>query len=75
MDDADVLIIQTAIKKAVNNIIIVVGEDVDLLAILTARTPVSQDFFFQTRLRFQHSKNVERKLYSSRSLDLHHLIR
>lgn len=30
-DDADVLIIETAINEAVNNIIIVVGEDVDLL--------------------------------------------
>lgn len=71
IDDADVLIIETAIKKAVNNITIVVGEDVDLLVILTARTPVSQEIFFLK----PGKKNIERKLYSSQSFDLHHLIR
>jgi len=70
-DDADVLIIETAINEAVNNITIVVGEDVDLLVILTARALATQEIFFLK----PGNKNVERKLYSSQSFDQHHLIR
>ncbi|GBM10335.1 hypothetical protein AVEN_141916-1, partial [Araneus ventricosus] len=38
-NDADVLIIETALEKFNTNTTFLVGEDVDLLIILTARTP------------------------------------
>ena len=46
-NDADVLIIETAIEQfnATNNSI-VVGEDVDLLVLLTARTPIDKIIYF-----------------------------
>jgi hypothetical protein len=70
-DDADVLIIETAINEAVNNITIVVGEDVNLLVILTVRALTTQEILFLK----PGKKNVDRKLYSSQSFDQHHLIR
>lgn len=54
-----------------NNITIVVGEDVDLLVILTARALATQEIFFLK----PGKKNVERKLYSSQSFNQNHLIR
>lgn len=45
-DDADVLIIETAIEEAYTKKTIIVGEDVDLLVILIARTPSQKQFFF-----------------------------
>ncbi|KMQ87542.1 hypothetical protein RF55_13146 [Lasius niger] len=66
-DDADVLIIETALKQACRNTTVVVGEDVDLLVILIARTPIDKEIFF---LKPGKGK-VERKIYSSRSFDEH----
>lgn len=47
-DDADLLIIQTAIRESLNSesTIAVVGEDVDLLILLTALTPESRNITF-----------------------------
>lgn len=43
-NDADVLIIETAIEQShLTNSTIVVGEDVDLLVLLTARTPAEKN--------------------------------
>ncbi|KAE9528592.1 hypothetical protein AGLY_012167 [Aphis glycines] len=69
-DNADVLIIKTAINEAMNNITTVVGDDVDLFVILTAHSLATQEIFFLK----PNKKNVEKKLYSSRSFD-QHLIR
>ena len=46
-NDADVLIIETAIEQLnVTNTTVVVGEDVDLLVLLTARTPIDKIIYF-----------------------------
>ncbi|KAI4474185.1 hypothetical protein M0804_014978 [Polistes exclamans] len=46
-NDADVFIIETAIEKFdATNTTIVVGEDVDLLVLLTARTPMDEIIYF-----------------------------
>ena len=45
--DADVLIIETAIEQFnTTNTTVVVGEDVDLLILLTARTPIDKIIYF-----------------------------
>ncbi|GBN07374.1 hypothetical protein AVEN_182106-1 [Araneus ventricosus] len=45
-NDADVLIIETSLEKFNTNTTIVVGEDVDFLIILTARTPTDRIIYF-----------------------------
>ncbi|GBN07777.1 hypothetical protein AVEN_152515-1 [Araneus ventricosus] len=45
-NDADVLIIETTLEMFNTNTTIVVGEDVDLLIILTARTPIDRITYF-----------------------------
>lgn len=45
-DDADVLIIETALEISHANTAVVVGEDVDLLVLLIARASSHQRFFF-----------------------------
>lgn len=60
-DDADVLIIKTAIEEAYTRKTIIVGEDVDLLVILIARTPSQKQLFF---LKPGKGK-VDTKIYSS----------
>lgn len=39
-DGADVLIVETAIEKSMNNTTIIVGEDINLLVLLIARTQI-----------------------------------
>lgn len=64
-DDADVLIIETAIKKfSVTNTTVVVGEDVDLLVLLTARTPTEKIIYFFKPGKAQNQSEI----YSSNSL-------
>lgn len=63
-NDADVLIIETAIEQSNTNTTIVVGEDVDLLIILTARTPIDKIIYFLKPGKAQ----IETKMYSSQSL-------
>lgn len=70
-DDADVLIIETAIEESYKNTTVVIGEDVDLLVILTARTPIDIEIF----LLKPGKGKVEQKIYSSRSFDQHKNIR
>ncbi|GBM38240.1 hypothetical protein AVEN_47337-1 [Araneus ventricosus] len=62
--NADVLIIDTALEKFNANTTIVVGEDVDLLIILTARTPNDRIIYFLKLVKAQ----METKLYSFQSL-------
>lgn len=63
-NDADVLIIETAIEKFnATNTTIVVGEDVDLLVLLTARTPIDKINYFLKPGRAQQRTEI----YSSKS--------
>lgn len=64
-NDADVLIIETALEKFnATNTTIVVGEDVDLLVLLTARTPIDKIIYF-----LKPGKTQQRtEIYSSKSL-------
>lgn len=70
-DDADVLIIETALECSRTNRTVVVGEDVDLLVILVGRAPINEEIFF---LKPGKGK-VQRKLYSSRSFNKYEDIR
>ncbi|KAI4481113.1 hypothetical protein M0804_009739 [Polistes exclamans] len=64
-NDADVLIIETAIEKFdATNTTIVIGEDVDLLVLLTARTPMDKIIYFLKPGRAQQRTEI----YSSKSL-------
>lgn len=64
-NDADVLIIETAIEQFnLTNTTIVVGEDVDLLVLLTARTPTEKTIFFLKPGKAQRQSDI----YSSKSL-------
>lgn len=64
-NDADVLIIETAIEQFnLTNTTIVVGEDVDLLVLLTARTPTEKIIYFLKPGKAQHQSEI----YSSKSL-------
>ena len=64
-NDADVLIIETAIEQSnTTNTTIVVGEDVDLLVLLTARTPIDTIIYFLKPGKAQHQqKYIHRKVY------------
>lgn len=64
-NDADVLIIETAIEQFKRpNTTVVVGEDVDLLILLTARTPIDKIIYFLKPGKAQ----VQSTIYSSQSL-------
>ena len=64
-NDADVLIVETAIEQFNStHTIIVVGEDVDLLVLLTARTPTEKTIFFLKPGKAQHQSEI----YTSKSL-------
>ncbi|KAK4885772.1 hypothetical protein RN001_002043 [Aquatica leii] len=64
-NDADVLIIETAIEKFIaTNTTIVVGEDVDLLVLLTAKTPSHTIIYFLKPGKAQQRSEI----YSSKSL-------
>lgn len=67
-DDADVLIVETAIEKSINNTTIIVGEDIDLLILLIARTQILDQ---PTSIFFKKpgKNNVETKIYSTESLN------
>jgi len=62
-DDADVLIIETALEQININKSIVVGEDIDLLVLLIARTPAEKEIYF---LKPGKAK-VKTTIYSSKS--------
>lgn len=67
-DDTDVLIVETAIENSINNTTIIVGEDIDLLVLLIARTKIldqpTSKFF-----KKPGKNNVETKIYSTDSLN------
>ena len=64
-NDADVLIIETAIEQLnATNTTVVVGEDVDLLALLTARTPIDKIIYFLKPGKAQQQTEI----YPSKSL-------
>lgn len=64
-NDADVLIIETAIEQFnFTNTTIVVGEDVDLLVLLAARTPTEKTIFFLNQEKLNiNRKYIHRKVY------------
>jgi hypothetical protein len=66
-DDTDFMIVETAltISKTNKNATVIVGEDIDILVIMTARTPPNLEIFF---LKPEKGK-VEQKIYSSSSLE------
>jgi len=63
-NDADVLIIETALENSRLNTTAVVGEDVDLLLLLIARTPSHEQIFF---IKPGKGK-IETQIYSSGSI-------
>ncbi|GBM42367.1 hypothetical protein AVEN_129797-1 [Araneus ventricosus] len=66
-NDDDVLIIETALENFNINTTIIVGEYVDLLIILTARTPTDRIIYFLKPGKAE----IETKMYSSQSLTLY----
>lgn len=64
-NDADVLIIETALEQFNTNTTIVVGEDVELLIILTAQIPTNKIIYFLKPGKAQ----TPTKMYSSQSLN------
>lgn len=66
VDDADSLIIQTAIEMSSAHHVTVIGEDVDLLILLVALAPVGRNIHFVK----PGKGNVERKTFSSRDLQV-----
>lgn len=64
-DDADTTIVNVAITMAQNNFVIVVGEDIDLLVLLIALTPVQyQIIFLKPGNGVKEKKNVFNSRYS-----------
>ena len=65
-DDADLLIVQSAIKKInqYESVVVVVGQDVDLLVLLVAKTPEDKDVLFLKEAQ----GNIQRKIYSSHDI-------
>jgi hypothetical protein len=64
-NDADVLIIETAIEQLnATNTTVVVGEDINLLVLLTARTPIDKIIYFLKPGKAQQQTEI----YSSKSL-------
>lgn len=63
VDDADTLIAATAINKSLDGgNIVIIGEDIDLLVLLTALAPIQQDILF---VKPSHGK-TETRIYSSK---------
>ena len=66
-DDADVLIIETAIEESKpERTAVIVGEDIDLLVILIGRTQLHQEEIFFNKVG---KGNVKTQIYSSKSFD------
>lgn len=64
--DADSLIVKTAIDKSSSGSnVVIIGEDVDLMVLLTALTPTDQEILF---MKPSHGK-VETKIFSSRQFE------
>ena len=70
--DADVLIVQTAILEAnQRESVVVVGQDVDLLTLITALTPQEKDVLMLKEAQ----RNVPRRVYSSREIHQSKILR
>ena len=63
-DDADLLVINTAIQKSSNILVTVVGEDVDLLVLLIALIPQNKNIYFLK----PGSGKIAKKVFSSNDL-------
>ncbi|KAJ8879752.1 hypothetical protein PR048_020360 [Dryococelus australis] len=63
-DDADILIIETALEKSITNSTALVGEYIEMLVLLIARNPPDKQFYF---LKPGKGK-LETKIYSSASI-------
>lgn len=59
-DDADTSIVNEAISRAINRTVIVVGQDIDLLVLLIALTPVENQIIFWK----QGTGNTDKIMYS-----------
>lgn len=64
-DDADVLIIETAMEESIVNTTVVVGEDIDLSVLLIGRSHQQQQLFFMK----PRKGKVKTQFYDSSSLD------
>jgi len=65
LDDADTLIVNTAIDLSLTNeTVVIVGEDIDLLIILTGLAPTTNNIFFMK----PGKGTIERRIYSTNSL-------
>ncbi|KAK3885207.1 hypothetical protein Pcinc_010551 [Petrolisthes cinctipes] len=65
VDDADVLIVQTAILEANQHAsVVVVGQDVDLLTLITALTPKEKNVLMLKEAQ----GNIPRKVYNSQEI-------
>lgn len=65
IDDADMLIVQTAIQEAERNQnVVVVGQDIDLLVLLLGLAPLSKNIFMLK----ESQGTVKKRVYSTRSL-------
>lgn len=72
VDDADVLIIQTAISEAdQHESVVVVGQDVDLLTLITALTPEDKNVLMLKEAQ----GNIPRKVYSSQEIQQSNVLR
>lgn len=73
VDDADVLIVQTALQKYSRNgpAVLVVAEDIDILVLITGLTPPDQKIYF---LKVEKGHKSQR-IFSSKSLDARPFIR
>lgn len=63
-DDADTLIVTTAIELSLTAQVVIVGEDIDLLVLLTALAPQERNIYFMK----SGTGKIERKIYSSHLL-------
>lgn len=72
IEDADTLIVNTAIEASFeNHPVVIVGEDVDLLVILTALTGSNPNICFLK----QGKGNIDNKLYTPTSLKYSSIVR
>lgn len=71
-DDADTLIIQTAIRKSFESeTIVVVGQDVDLLTLSISLTPTEKDI----RLLREAQSTIKARNYSSKDLQMSNVLK
>lgn len=63
-DDADMLIVQTTISESYQNETVIYGQDVDLLGLVIALSPVEEDIAFLK----EEKETVWSRVYNSKHL-------